>query len=95
MVQLNQTKARLHYEQQRKSPRFLEWLNMRILISNDDGNYSPGIQAPAEAAAQFGNVRIVAPNVEQSSMGRRDHRQSSTLIPRCFSFWFTGKRSTS
>jgi 5'-nucleotidase len=42
---------------------------MRILISNDDGIYSPGILALAEAAAQFGDVRIVAPDVEQSSMG--------------------------
>ena len=42
---------------------------MRILVSNDDGIYSPGILALAEAAAQFGDVRIVAPDVEQSSMG--------------------------
>jgi 5'-nucleotidase len=42
---------------------------MRILISNDDGIYSPGIVPLAKAAARFGNVRIVAPDVEQSSMG--------------------------
>ena len=42
---------------------------MRILIANDDGIYSPGLCALAEAAAQFGDVRIVAPDVEQSSMG--------------------------
>jgi len=42
---------------------------MRILMSNDDGIYSPGILALAEAAAQFGEVQIVAPDVEQSSMG--------------------------
>src|SRR6202795_4965167 len=42
---------------------------MRILVSNDDGIYSPGIRALAEAAAQFGEGRIVAPDVEQSSMG--------------------------
>src|SRR6202040_199293 len=42
---------------------------MRILISNDDGIYSPGILALAEAAAKFGDVRIVAPDVEQSSRG--------------------------
>lgn len=41
---------------------------MRILISNDDGIYSPGIAALAKAAARFGDVRIVAPDVEQSSM---------------------------
>lgn len=42
---------------------------MRILIANDDGIYSPGILALAENAAEFGEVRIVAPDVEQSSMG--------------------------
>jgi 5'-nucleotidase len=41
---------------------------MRILISNDDGIYSPGIAALARVAARFGEVRIVAPDVEQSSM---------------------------
>jgi 5'-nucleotidase len=42
---------------------------MRILIANDDGIYSPGICCLAEAAAKFGDVRIVAPDVEQSSAG--------------------------
>src|SRR5258708_15946208 len=42
---------------------------MRILIANDDGVYSPGIIALAEVATRFGEVRIVAPDVEQSSMG--------------------------
>jgi 5'-nucleotidase len=42
---------------------------MRILIANDDGIYSPGIAALARAASRFGEVLIVAPDVEQSSMG--------------------------
>ena len=42
---------------------------MRILVTNDDGIYSPGIAALAKVAAKFGEVRIVAPDVEQSSMG--------------------------
>jgi 5'-nucleotidase len=42
---------------------------MRILVSNDDGVYSPGIRVLAEVAAEFGDVRIVAPDVERSSMG--------------------------
>jgi 5'-nucleotidase len=42
---------------------------MRILVTNDDGIYSPGLLALAKAAAQFGDVRVVAPDVEQSSMG--------------------------
>jgi 5'-nucleotidase len=41
---------------------------MRILISNDDGIYSPGLAALANVACRFGEVRIVAPDVEQSSM---------------------------
>lgn len=42
---------------------------MRILIVNDDGIYSPGILALAQAAKTFGDVVIVAPDVERSSMG--------------------------
>ena len=42
---------------------------MRILVSNDDGIYSPGIAALAEVASAFGEVRIVAPDVERSSAG--------------------------
>jgi len=43
---------------------------MRMLISNDDGIYSPGIAVLADVARQYGEVRIVAPDVEQSSMGQ-------------------------
>lgn len=42
---------------------------MRILVTNDDGIYSPGIAALARIAQKFGEVRVVAPDVEQSSMG--------------------------
>jgi len=42
---------------------------MRILVTNDDGIYSPGIAALATAAQAFGEVRIVAPDVEMSSAG--------------------------
>lgn len=44
-------------------------LRMNILIVNDDGIYSPGIVALARCARAFGDVRIFAPDVEQSSMG--------------------------
>jgi 5'-nucleotidase len=40
---------------------------VRILITNDDGVYSPGIATLAEVAARFGEARIVAPDVEMSS----------------------------
>lgn len=42
---------------------------MRILVSNDDGIFSPGLAALAEVASRFGEVRIVAPDFEQSAMG--------------------------
>jgi 5'-nucleotidase len=42
---------------------------MRILIANDDGVYSPGIAALAQIASKFGDVRVVAPDVERSSAG--------------------------
>jgi 5'-nucleotidase len=42
---------------------------VRLLIANDDGIYSPGIAALAEVATEFGEVRIVAPDVERSSAG--------------------------
>jgi 5'-nucleotidase len=41
---------------------------MRILVSNDDGVFSPGIRALARLAQEFGDVRVVAPDVEQSAM---------------------------
>jgi 5'-nucleotidase len=40
---------------------------MNILITNDDGIYSPGLAALAKAARKFGHVRIMAPDVERSS----------------------------
>jgi 5'-nucleotidase len=42
---------------------------MRILVTNDDGIYSPGITALADVAINFGEVRLVAPDVEMSSAG--------------------------
>jgi len=41
--------------------------SMRIIVTNDDGVYSPGILALAEVASKFGEVRIVAPHAEMSS----------------------------
>ncbi|RPH62913.1 MAG: 5'/3'-nucleotidase SurE [Burkholderiales bacterium] len=39
---------------------------MRILISNDDGYFSPGIEALAEVARAFGEVTVVAPERDRS-----------------------------
>lgn len=43
---------------------------MRILVTNDDGIYSPGISCLAKEAARYGEVIVMAPDVEQSSMGQ-------------------------
>src|SRR5690606_22234928 len=48
---------------------FADKCPMRILICNDDGIHSPGIAALARVALDFGSVRVVAPDMEQSSMG--------------------------
>jgi len=39
---------------------------MRILVSNDDGYFSPGIRCLAEALAIFGEVTVVAPERDRS-----------------------------
>ena len=39
---------------------------MRILLTNDDGIHAPGLALLAEAASQFGDVFVVAPDTERS-----------------------------
>jgi 5'-nucleotidase len=41
----------------------------RILITNDDGIFSPGIHALWEAMVELGDPTVVAPNMEQSAVG--------------------------
>ena len=43
---------------------------MKILVTNDDGIYSPGLACLARAASEYGEVIVMAPDVEQSSMGQ-------------------------
>lgn len=57
----------------------------KILVSNDDGIWSPGIRALAEALEDLGEVLVVAPDVEQSAMShaitiRRPLRYRKTKI---------------
>jgi len=42
---------------------------MRILLTNDDGYFSPGIEALGHALASIGVVTIVAPETEASAIG--------------------------
>lgn len=43
---------------------------MKILVTNDDGIYSPGLSCLAKCASKYGEVIVMAPDVEQSSMGQ-------------------------
>src|SRR5680860_1092769 len=43
---------------------------MKILLTNDDGIYSPGLSCLAQVAASYGEVIVMAPDIEQSSMGQ-------------------------
>jgi len=42
---------------------------MRILICNDDGIHAPGISVLAGAAKGFGEIHVIAPDVERSAAG--------------------------
>lgn len=41
-----------------------------ILVTNDDGIFSPGLRAAVEAVLDLGEVVVVAPRRQQTSMGR-------------------------
>jgi 5'-nucleotidase len=47
----------------------IDTLMTRILVTNDDGYFSPGIHALADALAPLGEVVIVAPGTEASAVG--------------------------
>ncbi len=42
---------------------------MKILLTNDDGIYAPGLLALYEELQRLGRVQLVAPSVEQSGVG--------------------------
>lgn len=44
---------------------------MKILISNDDGVFAPGILAAKQAVEDIADVTVVAPDENNSSVGRR------------------------
>jgi 5'-nucleotidase len=43
---------------------------MRILISNDDGVYAPGLRALAEELAEFATVMVIAPDRDRSAASK-------------------------
>ena len=42
------------------------WVDMRILLSNDDGYFSPGIECLARALSQVAEITVVAPERDRS-----------------------------
>ena len=41
----------------------------KILITNDDGIFAPGIRALWEAMSEIGDPIVIAPHTEQSAVG--------------------------
>src|SRR5205807_10382037 len=44
-------------------------IDMRILLTNDDGIYAPGLRALRKELQKLGEVIVVAPATEQSAVG--------------------------
>ncbi len=44
----------------------LLWVDMRILLSNDDGYFSPGIELLARALSEVADITVVAPERDRS-----------------------------
>lgn len=51
-----------------------------ILVTNDDGVYSPGLCAAAEAVQDLGDLIITAPRYQQTGMGRSFPKSRDTGI---------------
>lgn len=52
----------------------------QILLTNDDSINSPGLWAAAEALSPLGFVHVVAPRVQQTSMGRAFPADSDGIV---------------
>lgn len=62
------------------NPGMTEQKRPQILLTNDDSINSPGLWAAAEALSELGFVHVVAPRMQQTSMGRALPRESDGLI---------------
>jgi 5'-nucleotidase len=58
-------------------------MTMNILISNDDGVFAPGILAAKQAVEDLANVYVVAPDKNNSSVGRRITLFKHLELKRC------------
>ncbi len=56
---------------------------MNILISNDDGVFAPGILAAKQAVEDLANVTVVAPDKNNSSVGRRLTLFKHLILKKC------------
>ena len=54
---------------------------MRIFVTNDDGVLSPGLESLAKVAQRYGEVYIVAPDIERSGLSC-DYFDTSTASPK-------------
>lgn len=55
---------------------------MQILLVNDDGIFSPGLAALADALTTLGQVTVVAPSIEQSGVGHTITFQHPVVVHR-------------
>lgn len=62
-----------------------------ILITNDDGINSPGVRAVAEAVNDLGDILIVAPVCQQTSMGRSFPKSADVGIIEKRPFYIDGR----
>ena len=58
--------------------RFL-WVDMRILLSNDDGYFSPGIECLARVLADVADITVVAPERDRSGASKLAYAGSATV----------------
>jgi 5'-nucleotidase len=57
---------------------------MRILLTNDDGVYAPGLQALRQELMRLGEVTVVAPATEQSAVGHSITLMTPLLVNEVF-----------
>jgi 5'-nucleotidase len=57
---------------------------MRILLTNDDGIYAPGLRALRQELKQLGEVTVVAPATEQSAAGHSVTLATPLLVTEIF-----------
>lgn len=62
---------------------------MRILVTNDDGIFSQGIQCLADAMSELGDVVVVAPDREQSATGHSLTLHRPLRMQRIREHWYS------